>query len=256
MLAMVSTLSSVGGEQLRGELHAQEDDVVHGAAAEFAAAEAAQVLGAEVAAAGEEVERPRFAEARGDVLPQVAEAVVGLPRAGKALDVGVDDFDPVANRGGRVLAVDFVVEAEHGVAQGQRIEPGDGRRVSLDDGFLIGRLLIADPGDVPAMLRFAMKSERGRAAGQCRPRRRASCASGHRAGCARNRRRRRKGRCRWNPCAPCGRAARVSAVATWAMWWPASAGHSWEMTFRSKVSGPMMWVSDSRGVGVGGTAAL
>ena len=45
-----------GGEEAGGELHAQEDDVMHRAATEFPPAKAAQMLGAEMAMAGEPVE--------------------------------------------------------------------------------------------------------------------------------------------------------------------------------------------------------
>ena len=65
------------------------------AAAQLAAAEAAQMLGAEVAVGGEAIERPRLAEARCHIIPEVPEPVVCLPRSGKARHVGVNQLDPV-----------------------------------------------------------------------------------------------------------------------------------------------------------------
>lgn len=109
-------------------LHAERDDLVHRAAAELAAAEAAEVLGGKVAASREAIEAPRLAETRGDVFPQMPEPIIGLPRSGEAAHVEVDDLDPMAHCRRCGGTFHFVKKARHRRAQRQRIEPRKRRR--------------------------------------------------------------------------------------------------------------------------------
>lgn len=86
---------------------------MHGAPAELLAAEPPQVFGAQVAALGEAFEGPRFREPGGHKLPEVSEAVVGVPRPCKPEHVRVEDLDPVTHRGRRHLALNLGVQSLH-----------------------------------------------------------------------------------------------------------------------------------------------
>ena len=108
-------------------LHAQGDDVVHGAAAKFATAEAAKVLGTEMAVACEPVERPGLAEPGGHMLPKVAETVVCLPGTGETQDVGMDELHPMTGGRGRGLASDFLIKAADCELKRQGIESRERR---------------------------------------------------------------------------------------------------------------------------------
>ena len=81
-------------------LQAEVGEVLHGAAAEFLAAEAAQVFLADAGDAGEIGEGPGFGEVGLDALPEPPEAVVWMPWLGEADDVVVDEFRPMMERGG------------------------------------------------------------------------------------------------------------------------------------------------------------
>ncbi len=106
-------------EEFSGMLHPQIDDVVDGGAAHFPAAEAAQMLVAGVADGAEAVERPIFTQPCSDLLPEAAETVVHLPRAGKTCDVIVDDVDPMDEGGRRGAAFELVPDTQDSVPENQ-----------------------------------------------------------------------------------------------------------------------------------------
>jgi hypothetical protein len=69
----------------------------------------------------------------------------------------MDNIDPMSDgrRGRRPF--DFVPQTENGVSERLRIKLCERRRAARHHGLLIMRLLVADPGDLPALVRFTME---------------------------------------------------------------------------------------------------
>lgn len=82
------------GQQFRGAFHAEVGDLVHGAAAEFLVAEPAQMFRAEVTMAREFIQVPFFVEAGRNVLPQMPQPIIDVPRLGETQDVSVNEVQP------------------------------------------------------------------------------------------------------------------------------------------------------------------
>ncbi len=107
------------------------------------------MLAAHVADGGEAVESPLLIEFVDDLMPQAPEAVVALPGLRELEDVRLDELDPVVQGARGVARTAFVVEAFDGVAKWQAVELRKDGRGGGDDGFLLGRLGVAHPAELP-----------------------------------------------------------------------------------------------------------
>lgn len=111
-----------GGEEVHGALESEEGELLAGAAADFLAAEAAEVFVAHAGDGGEFVEGPWAFEIGFDDLPHAPEPFVGDVRAGEAEDVVMDQLGPVMEGGGAASVSGFGVEAFDGGFEGMAIE--------------------------------------------------------------------------------------------------------------------------------------
>ena len=99
-----------GGEEVHGALEAEERELLAWAAADFLAAEAAEVFVAHAGDGGEFVEGPRSFQIGFDDLPHAPESLVRDVRAGEAEDVVMDEFGPVVESGCAAAVSGFGVE--------------------------------------------------------------------------------------------------------------------------------------------------
>ncbi len=139
-----------GSEKFGRTPHPQICDLMHGAAAQLAAAQAPEVFVAVTRFAREPGKRPFIRQMRGNPLPQESK-VIGLIRwLREAQDVSVDQIRPFVEEGGLSRPVAFVEQAENRGAQRQRVETRHDGRCRVGHGTLFRRPLVTDPTAFPA----------------------------------------------------------------------------------------------------------
>lgn len=144
-------------EQIGRFAHAQVGDLVHGRAPEVAMAKAAQMLGAAAGQPGQGGGIPFLRQPGIDCLPEIGEAIAGVPGLRKTHGVPLDQFGPVLDCHGVGEAVHFIEQPLNGGAKWATVKARKHRSGSRNEGTLILRLLVPNPTKGPAHFGFTMK---------------------------------------------------------------------------------------------------
>lgn len=161
-LDFVGSLFEEGG----GAAHSQVGDLVHGAAAEVTVAKPAELFVAAMGEVAKFLDGPGFAKIAIDGLPKFGEGIVDMPGLGEALDVALDEFDPMLDGDGIFGGAHFVVESLDGAAQGKAVEVGEDRGTGGGDALLVVGMGVADPAEFPVLGRDAMEGVQDMGRGQ------------------------------------------------------------------------------------------
>jgi len=131
--------------------------VMHGRAAQRTAAEATQVLGADMCLMRQLVERPVMADIRGDAFPDAVQTVIHLPGLRETLNVMLDQLDPMKHGGRLGLMARLLDESVDGVPQRRANKRCHQRRAAAQDRRLPRLLLVAHPAAAPDLARHGME---------------------------------------------------------------------------------------------------